>query len=43
MPPLLKALYEHLRDSGVYEADWVDRACWLAFLVFVVVLVLFGS
>jgi hypothetical protein len=42
MPPLLRALYEHLRDSGAYEADWIDRACWRAFWAFVVVLLIFG-
>jgi len=40
MPPLLKAVYERLRDAGYYEVDWIDRACWWAFTAFVVVLVL---
>jgi len=40
MPPLLRAVYERLRDAGLYDTDWVDRAAWRAFWAFLVLLYL---
>lgn len=41
MPPLLRAVYERLRDEGAYDTDWIDRAAWWALAAFLVVLFLF--
>jgi len=42
MPPILRALYEALRDAGAYDTDWLDRALWRAFAAFVVLIILLG-
>lgn len=38
MPPVLRHVYEMLRDSGAYDTDWIDGVCWKLFAVFALVL-----
>lgn len=38
MPPVLRHVYEMLRDSGAYDTDWIDSLCWKIFAVFMLVL-----
>ena len=35
------AAYEHLRQRGQYDVDWVDRLGWRSLAVLVLCLVLF--
>ena len=38
MPPILRHIYEHLRDLGCYDIDWLDRVLWYGFTVLALVL-----
>lgn len=42
MSRFLLAAYEHLRQRGTYETDWIDRLCWKIFAVFMIVVMALG-